>query len=152
MENKLNFTKFIIATICSFFISLVGGIDSLLEFLFLSIVVDLIIGTTKGFKTGEFKSAILKAGILNKLMEILIVAIFHKLDGVLGMQIFRNGSIIWFLICEGASIAENAIQLGLPVPDGMESIMQQLKRGVSVNFVDIAKKIIDEKVHNKEEK
>lgn len=137
--------KFGLSTIGSFFIALLGGNDTLIFFLAFLVVIDFLTGTIEAAKEGDFKSSVMRWGAVNKLIEFAIVAIFHEIDLTLGVDIFRNGAIIWFLICEGSSILENCVKLGVPLPEGSDTILKQLKKTISINFTEIAKKVIDEK-------
>ena len=141
--------KFGLSTIGSFFIALLGGFDTLLYFLILLVVVDYLTGTIQAIKEGDFKSSVMRWGAVNKAIEFAIIAIFYEIDLTLGMDIFRNGAIIWFLICEGSSILENCVKLGVPLPEGSETILKQLKKTISVNFTEMARRIIDEKSSKK---
>ena len=141
----MNNVKAWLSILGSFFIGLVGGGDTLIIFLVLLVIIDYFTGVIKAIKKWKFKSSVMRWGAVNKVIEFAIVAIFYKIDQTLGLDIFRNGSIIWFLICEGSSILENCVQLGVSLPTGSEKILGQLKTNISVNFTEIAKKIIDEK-------
>lgn len=146
MPNELiTGIKFGLSTIGSFFIALLGGFDTLIFFLAFLVVIDFLTGTIESVKEGDFKSSVMRWGAVNKLIEFAIVAIFHEIDLTLGVDIFRNGAIIWFLICEGSSILENCVKLGVPLPEGSDTILKQLKKTISINFTEIAKKVIDEK-------
>ena len=144
--------KFGLSTIGSFFIALLGGFDTLLYFLILLVVVDYLTGTIQAIKEGEFKSSVMRWGAVNKAIEFAIIAIFYEIDLTLGMDIFRNGAIIWFLICECSSILENCVKLGVPLPEGSETILKQLKKTISVNFTEMARRMIDEKSKKKDDK
>ena len=146
MRNELiEYMKFWLSTLGSFFIALLGGYDTLIFFLVLLVVVDYFTGVINAVKGGTFKSSVMRWGAINKVIEFAIVAIFYKIDQTLGVDLFRNGAIIWFLICEGSSILENCIRLGVPLPEGSDKVLKQLKTSISVNFTEMAKKIIDEK-------
>lgn len=150
MSNEiLRSIKVGLSTIGSFFIALIGGYDTLLFFLILLVIVDFFTGLVKAIKKGDFKSSVMRWGAVNKVIEFAVVAIFYKIDQTLGVNLFRSGAIIWFLICEGSSILENCIQLGVPLPEGSDAILKQLKTTISVNFTEMAKKIIEEKSKDK---
>ena len=91
-------------------------------------------------------------GAFNKLIEVIIIALFYYADVILETQVLRNGALCWFLICEGSSIVENCVVLKVPLPTGLEKILQQLKKTVSINFTDMARKIIDDKTAQEEAK
>lgn len=152
MKNELvEYIKFVLSTIGSFFISILGGYDTLLCFLVLLVVIDYITGTIEAIKEGCFKSSVMRWGAVNKVIEFAIVAIFFEIDQTLGVDLFRNGAIIWFAICEGSSILENCVKLGVTLPEGSDSILKQLKSTISVNFTEMARRIIEEKSKKKDE-
>ena len=43
--------------------------------------------------------------------------IFYKIDTAFNTNIFRNMSIVWFYVWEGASIIENSLKLGVELPE-----------------------------------
>lgn len=132
-------------------VTILGGWDSLFTLFCLFVILDFIIGIACAFKRNNFRSSVMRWGAFNKLIEVLIIAIFYYCDTILETNILRNGALCWFLICEGSSIVENCIVLGIPLPEGMGKILKQLKKTVSVNFTDIARKIIEDKQEQSEE-
>lgn len=153
MKNELiEYIKFLLSSIGSFLIFILGGYDTLLFFLVLLLIIDYIIGTIEAIKEGSFKSSVMRWGAVNKVIEFAIVAIFFEIDQTLGVDLFRNGAIIWFVICEGSSILENCVKLRVPLPEGSDKILKQLKTTISVNFTEMARRIIDEKSKKEDDK
>ena len=51
------------------------------------------------------------------------------LDGVLGLGgVIRSAIIFFYIANEGISIIENAANIGLPVPEKIRDILEQLKK------------------------
>lgn len=143
MDKTIEGVKLAIATIGAFISSWVGGFDELLQFYLICVICDLVFGAIKGIKKKEFSSSLLFWGFMNKVLALAAVGILNKLDGVLNVDLLRNTAIIWFCICEGASLLENFASLGLPIPEGLRSILTQVKKGFSINFTQIVKQIIE---------
>lgn len=143
MEKTIDIIKLVIATIGAFISSWLGGFDKLLQFYLVCIVCDLVFGAFKGIKKKEFSSSVLFWGFMNKVIALVAIGILDKLDEVLSIDLLRNTALIWFCICEGASLLENFAILGLPIPDGLRNILTQVKKGFSINFTKIVKQIID---------
>ena len=143
--------KGVISVIGGAFVTILGGWDALFTLFCLFIVLDFIVGVACAFKKKNFRSSVMRWGAFNKVIEIFIIALFYYGDVILETNCLRNGALCWFLICEGSSIVENCNILGVPLPEGASKILKQLKKTVSINFTDIARKIIDDKEGQNEE-
>jgi toxin secretion/phage lysis holin len=70
-------------------------------------------------------------GIFKKVVIFSLVGIAHIMD----QNIIRDGSairtavIFFYLSNEGISIIENSTRLGLPIPEKLRDILEQLKDG-----------------------
>ena len=73
--------------------------------------------TTTGFK-----------GIFKKVLIFLLVGIGHILDTqVIGSgSVLRTAVIFFYLSNEGVSLIENAAHLGLPIPEKLKDVLEQL--------------------------
>ena len=82
-----------------------------------SITVDKKLSSEVGFK-----------GICRKVLIFLLVGIANILDvQVIGTgSVLRTAVIFFYLSNEGVSLLENAAHLGLPVPEKMKEILEQL--------------------------
>jgi toxin secretion/phage lysis holin len=136
--------KILVAAIGGLIATTLGGSDYLLMLLMYLTGSDLLLGGLKGVKNKNFSSSIFFWGLINKAVIFMIVAMMVKADFVIGKEGFlRNTFIIWFSICESASIIENSASLGLPWPDGLLGILVQVRKGFSINLSKIVKQIID---------
>ena len=144
MEKSIEVFKWIVAIVGGFIAGALGGMDNLLIFYVVVICADVVAGTLKGAKQKNFSSSILFWGLVNKAFELCIVALMERLDIVLGLNALRNIFIIWFCICNVASIVENSAVIGVPWPDGLQKILVQVRKGFSINISKIVKKIIEE--------
>ena len=154
MENEgiLVAAKGVLSMLGGAIATILGGWDALFTLFCFFVILDYITGIACAFKQRKFRSSVMRWGAFNKLIEVIIIAIFYYADVILETEVLRNGALCWFLICEGSSIVENCVVLKVPLPTGLEKILQQLKKTVSINFTDVARKIIDDKTEQEEEK
>lgn len=108
---------------------LLGGLDGLLYTLIAFVIVDYLTGVLCAISQGKLSSEIGFNGIARKVIIFSLVGIGHLLDiQILGRAgVLRSVVIFFYLSNEGVSIIENAAQLGLPIPEKLKSILQQLK-------------------------
>ena len=80
--------------------------------------------------TGGMDSKAGAAGIARKGLMLLVVLVAAMLDRVLGTEqaVFRT-AIIWFYLAnEGLSILENLAVAGVPFPDRLKTVLEQMKQ------------------------
>ena len=67
-------------------------------------------------------------GICRKVLIFLLVGIGNIIDvAVLGAPgVLRTAVIFFYLSNEGVSLLENAAHLGLPVPEAIKTVLEQL--------------------------
>ena len=67
-------------------------------------------------------------GICRKVLIFALVGIGHELDTqVIGTgSILRTAVIFFYLSNEGVSLVENAAHLGLPIPEKLKAVLEQL--------------------------
>lgn len=105
-----------------------GGCDGLLYALVLFVVVDYITGVMCAAADHKLSSEVGFKGICRKVLIFLLVGIGHVLDA----QIIGNGSVLrtavifFYLSNEGVSLLENAGHLGLPIPEKLKVVLEQL--------------------------
>ena len=105
-----------------------GGVDGLLFALLMFILIDYITGVMCAIVDRRLSSGIGFRGICKKMLIIMIVCIGHLIDTqVIGSgAIFRTAVIFFYLSNDGLSILENAAYLGLPVPEKLKAVLEQL--------------------------
>ena len=144
MERTISILKIVLAGIGGYIATSLGGFDNLLMLLIALSFSDQAFGAAKGFKKKGFSSSIFFWGIVNKAVIFVIIAIMVKVDLAIGKVGFlRNAFIIWFSLCESASIIENTAALGIPWPDGLLSVLVQVRKGFSINISKIVQQIIE---------
>ena len=105
-----------------------GGCDGLLYALLGFVVMDYITGVMCAISDRTLSSAVGFRGIFRKILIFALVGIGHIVDEqVIGIGgALRSAVICFYLSNEGVSIMENAAHLGLPVPDKLKTVLEQL--------------------------
>lgn len=105
-----------------------GGFDGLLYALVAFVVVDYITGVMCAIVDKNLSSSVGFKGICRKVLIFTLVGIAHILDAnVIGDgSVLRTAVIFFYLSNEGVSLLENASHLGLPIPEKMKDILEQL--------------------------
>lgn len=105
-----------------------GGCDGLIIALLLFVIVDYITGVMCAIADRKLSSEVGFKGICRKVLIFLLVGIANILDvNVIGTgSVLRTAVIFFYISNEGVSLLENAAHLGLPVPDKMKTVLEQL--------------------------
>lgn len=110
---------------------LVGGYDTMMVTLLLFMCADYISGIMCGITNKELSSEVGFKGIFKKIMILLLVGVTNLLGQATGIEGLRYIVISFYLANEGISIIENASILGLPVPQKIKDVLEQLKSNTS---------------------
>ncbi len=105
-----------------------GGCDGLLYTLLAFVVLDYVTGIMCAVVDKKLSSEIGFRGIFKKVLIFALVGIGHLLDvQVLGsVGVLRTAVIFFYLSNEGVSLIENAAHLGLPIPERLKAVLEQL--------------------------
>ena len=105
-----------------------GGCDGLIYALIAFVVIDYITGVMCAISDKTLSSEVGFRGICRKVLIFLLVGIGNIIDvQVLGSPgVLRTAVIFFYLSNEGVSLLENAAHLGLPVPDAIKTVLEQL--------------------------
>ena len=105
-----------------------GGCDGLLYALIAFVAIDYITGVMCAISDKTLSSEVGFRGICRKVLIFLLVGIGNIIDvQVLGSPgVLRTAVIFFYLSNEGVSLLENAAHLGLPVPDTIKPVLEQL--------------------------
>ena len=105
-----------------------GGCDGLLYALLIFVAIDYLTGVMCAVNDHRLSSAVGFRGLCRKVLTFLLVGIAQVLDvHVLNQPgVLRTAVIFWAISNNGLSILENAAHLGLPVPDQLKSVLEQL--------------------------
>lgn len=105
-----------------------GGCDGLLYALIAFVVIDYLTGVMCAINDHNLSSEVGFRGICRKVLIFLLVGIANILDvQVIGTgSVLRTAVIFFYISNEGVSLLENAAHLGLPVPEAIKVVLEQL--------------------------
>lgn len=128
MKEFWSVIQFIFAAVGGWLGWFLGGCDGLLYALIAFVVVDYITGVMCAVLDKKLSSEVGFKGIFKKILIFLLVGIANLLDvNIIGNgSVLRTAAIFFYLSNEGVSLLENATLLGLPVPEKLKSVLQQL--------------------------
>ena len=130
ISNLSNFGKVVytmIAVILGAVVNALGGFDSALRLLIVLIVADYVTGIAAAIKLQKLDSSVGFTGLIKKVIILILVWVGFELDKSLGSQFLRNAIIFFYASNEGVSVLENTSKLGVPYPDKLKDILEQLK-------------------------
>lgn len=128
MKEFWNTIQLVFAAIGGWLGYFLGGCDGLLIALVVFVVVDYLTGVMCAIADTKLSSAVGFKGICRKVLIFLLVGIANILDvQVIGSgSVLRTAVIFFYISNEGVSLVENAAHLGLPVPDKLKDVLEQL--------------------------
>lgn len=105
-----------------------GGIDGFLYALIAFTVIDYITGVMCAITDKKLSSSVGFKGICRNVLIFTLVGIGNIVDVyVLGQGgVLRTAVIFFYLSNEGVSILENSAHLGLPIPEKLKEVLEQL--------------------------
>ena len=105
-----------------------GGCDGLLYALLAFVVIDYVTGIMCAVVDKKLSSEVGFKGIFKKVLIFALVGVGHILDTrIIGAgSVLRTAVIFFYLSNEGVSLLENAAYLGLPIPQKLKSVLEQL--------------------------
>ena len=128
MKEFWNVIQAVFAAVGGWIGYFLGGNDGLLYALLAFVVLDYITGVMCAVADKKLSSAVGFKGICRKVLIFALVGIGHLLDTqVIGSgSVLRTAIIFFYISNEGVSLVENAAHLGLPVPDKLKAVLEQL--------------------------
>ena len=94
------------------------------------VVIDYLTGIMVAVLEKHLSSEVGARGIFKKVLIFALVAVGHIID----TQVISNGSavrtavIFFYLSNEGISIIENTAKIGLPIPEKLKLVLEQLNK------------------------
>lgn len=131
MKNFIEAAQYAFAALGGAVGAVMGGFDGFLYALIVFVVVDYLTGVMVAVLDKKLSSEVGFHGIFKKVVIFALVAVGHIVD----FYVIQNGSVIrtavifFYFSNEGISILENASVLGLPVPQKLKDVLEQLKDG-----------------------
>ena len=128
MKEFWNTIQLVFAAIGGWLGYFLGGCDGLLYALLAFVVIDYITGVMCAIADKTLSSEVGLKGICRKVLIFLLVGIANVLDvQVIGTgSVLRTAVIFFYISNEGVSLLENAAHLGLPVPEKIKTVLEQL--------------------------
>ena len=145
MENHINGIKMAVAAVTGVLTGLWGWMGWLVLGWILCMALDYITGSAAAAKDGDWSSAKAREGIWHKagmivvvivaaLADLLISMVLQHLPGI-SLPIEYSGMVcpivlVWYIITELGSMAENASEMGAPVPSWLIKLLAVGKTAV----------------------
>lgn len=128
MKEFWNTMQMVFAAVGGWLGYFLGGCDGLLIALVVFAVVDYITGVMCAVNDKKLSSEVGFRGICRKVLIFFLVGVANILDvQVIGTgSVLRTAIIFFYLSNEGVSLVENAAHLGLPVPEKLKAVLEQL--------------------------
>ena len=128
MKEFWNTIQFIFTAVGGWLGYFLGGCDGLLYALIAFVVIDYITGVMCAVIDRKLSSAVGFKGIFRKVLIFLLVGIANIIDvQVVGTgAVLRTAVIFFYISNEGVSLLENAGHLGLPIPERIKTVLEQL--------------------------
>ena len=128
MKEFWNVIQLVFAAIGGWLGWFLGGCDGLLFALIAFVAVDYITGVMCAIVDKKLSSAVGFKGVCKKVLILFMVGIANIVDlHVIGSGSALRGAVIAFYLSnEGLSLLENAAYIGLPIPDKLKAVLEQL--------------------------
>ena len=128
MKEFWNTIQMVFAAVGGWLGYFLGGCDGLLIALVMFAAVDYITGVMCAISDQKLSSEVGFRGICRKVLIFFLVGMANILDvQVIGTgSVLRTAIIFFYLSNEGVSLLENAAHLGLPVPQKLKDVLEQL--------------------------
>lgn len=128
MKEFWNGIQFVFTAIGGWLGYFLGGCDGLILALILFVVMDYLTGVMCAIADKKFSSEVGFKGICRKVIIFMLVGIANVID----VEVIKTGSVLrtavifFYLSNEGISLLENAGHLGLPIPEKLKLVLEQL--------------------------
>lgn len=128
MKEFWNMIQMVFAAVGGWLGYYLGGCDGLLLALVAFAAADYLTGVMCAVSDRKLSSNVGFKGICRKVLIFLLVGIANILDvHVIGTgAVLRTAVIFFYISNEGVSLLENAAHLGLPVPEKIKTVLEQL--------------------------
>lgn len=128
MKEFWNIIQLVFSAVGGWLGYFLGGCDGLLYALLVFVTVDYLTGIMCAINDHTLSSEVGFRGICRKVLIFLLVGMANILDvEVIGTgSVLRTAVIFFYISNEGVSLLENAAHLGLPVPDQIKLVLEQL--------------------------
>lgn len=130
MEQAWNWIRGAFAALGGILGWVLGAMNGVMYALIAFVVIDYITGVIAAAVQKRLNSTVGFKGIAKKLGIFILVALGHIIDAqILGDgDALRTAVIFFYLSNEGLSIIENAVAIGLPVPEALKNALAHLDK------------------------
>ena len=113
------YLELILSTIGASFGYFFGGFDGFIHALLAFVILDYITGILAAGVQKKLSSSVGFKGIARKITIFIIVGVAHVVDreALGGTALLRDAVLFFYIANEGLSILENAIEIGIPIPE-----------------------------------
>jgi len=128
MKELFNTIQMTVAALGGYIGYFLGGWDGFLYALVAFVVIDYITGIMAAIIEKRISSEVGFRGIFKKVLIFSLVAVGQIIDS----KLIQNGSairtavIFFYLSNEGISILENTAKIGLPIPERLREVLEQI--------------------------
>jgi toxin secretion/phage lysis holin len=135
MKNILNILQLIFTALGGYVGWFLGGVDGFMYALITFVIIDYVTGLMVAVLEKKLSSEVGFRGIFKKVLIFAFVGIGNIID----VYLLKNGSairtaVIFFYVSnEGISIIENSSKIGLPIPQKLKDILEQLNKEDDIN-------------------
>ncbi|MEB3103355.1 phage holin family protein [Ferviditalea candida] len=128
MKTVWNWVQAALAAIGGFLGWFLGGADGFLYALIAFVAIDYLTGVMCAIADRKLSSEIGAKGIFKKVLIFVLVGVGHIIDSqvLVSGGAVRTAVIFFYLSNEGISILENAAHVGLPIPEKLKAVLEQL--------------------------
>lgn len=91
------------------------------------IVLDVLTGLVIAWRNGDFKSAIMRAGLSKKFGELIYIVIGILTKFALGTELILYFTVGYICLMELSSLAENCDKLGVKMPEKLKEKLNNSK-------------------------
>lgn len=130
MNKILESLKYVFIVIGGYVGFYLGSIDAFIYTLLAFVIADYVTGVLRAGVERKLSSSVGFKGIAKKIVIFIVVGIANLCDVNLikgdGTMI-RTAIIFFYIANEGLSILENTMAIGLPVPEKLREMLEQLK-------------------------
>ena len=128
MKEFWNTIQFLFTAVGGWLGYFLGGYDGLLYALVVFMVADYLTGVMCAINDQKLSSSVGFRGICRKVLILVLVGVANILDvQVIGTgAVLRTAVIFFYLSNEGISLLENAAHLGLPIPEKLKLVLEQI--------------------------
>lgn len=130
MKDIINMLQLVVAAVGGYIGYFLGGWDGFLYALVAFVVIDYLTGIMVAILEKRLSSEVGFRGIFKKVLIFSLIAVAHIVDS----QLLQTGSavrtavIFFYLSNEGISIIENTAKIGLPIPEKLKTVLEQLNK------------------------